>query len=377
MQVLHINVNYIVSALHQTMIEHLNQLGIESRVFVPTYDKTRSIVDCKEYVTLSECFKKWDRVFYFKKQKKIIGSILEHYDVKQFDIIHAYTLFTDGNAAMELSKKYGVPYVVAIRNTDVNDFFKKMKHLRRHGVKIMENASAVFFLSPVYRDQVLSKYVPTDKRREILKKSYIIPNGIDDFWHSHIYNHKVDLIEKRINDEKVLKCIYVGVIDKNKNIESSLKALSLLNEQGWKCILTSIGRVVDKTVYKKLCTYPFFYYIGPKKKEELIDYYRDADIFVMPSHTETFGLVYAEAMSQGLPVIYTQGQGFDGQFEEGEIGHSVKAKSSESIAYAILECAKAYSDMSRRCLVSVNKFSWNSIVQQYLSIYLHVTKQGD
>ena len=37
--------------------------------------------------------------------------------------------------------------------------------------------------------------------------------------------------------------------------------------------------------------------------------YRENDIYVMPSIIETFGLVYAEAMSQGLPVIYTRGQG--------------------------------------------------------------------
>lgn len=40
----------------------------------------------------------------------------------------------------------------------------------------------------------------------------------------------------------------------------------------------------------------------------------------MPSHKETFGLVYAEAMSQGLPIIYTKNQGFDGQFPDGYVG---------------------------------------------------------
>ena len=65
MRVLHINISYIVSALHQTMIEHLNLLGVDSKVFVPTYDKNRSIVTCKDYVTVSECFRKWDRIFYF------------------------------------------------------------------------------------------------------------------------------------------------------------------------------------------------------------------------------------------------------------------------------------------------------------------------
>lgn len=171
--------------------------------------RSRSIVDCKDYVTVSECFKKWDRVFYFKKQRKIITSILENYDVSQFDVIHAYTLFTDGNAAMELSEKFGIPYVVAIRNTDLNDFFKKMIHLRSHGVKIMRNSSAVFFLSPVYRDAIINRYVPNQYREEIFKKSIIIPNGIDDYWHQNRFKRNAEEIEERILSTKQLKCIYV------------------------------------------------------------------------------------------------------------------------------------------------------------------------
>lgn len=369
MRVLHINVSYIVSALHQTMIEHLNQLGIESKVFVPTYDKTRSIVDCKEYVTLSECFKKWDRVFYFIKQTKIIQSIMENYDVKQFDIIHAYTLFTDGNAAMELSKTTGIPYVVAVRNTDVNDFFKKMIHLRKHGVKVLENASAVFFLSPVYRDVVIKKHVPEHLREAILRKSHIIPNGIDDFWHDHVFERDADSVVERIEKEKILKCIYVGGIDKNKNIELTLNALAKLNTQGWKCTLTSIGKIVDRAVYERLCKYPFFSYVAPKKKEELIDYYREADIFIMPSHTETFGLVYAEAMSQGLPVIYTRGQGFDGQFPDGEVGYAVSDTESEQIVSAIKRIVESYKCISSKCIIGIRRFSWDDIAAEYRKIY--------
>lgn len=37
--VLHININYLTTALHQTMVEHLDAQGIMSTVFVPTYDK--------------------------------------------------------------------------------------------------------------------------------------------------------------------------------------------------------------------------------------------------------------------------------------------------------------------------------------------------
>jgi glycosyltransferase involved in cell wall biosynthesis len=69
---------------------------------------------------------------------------------------------------------------------------------------------------------------------------------------------------------------------------------------------------------------------------ELIDIYRANDIFVMPSFTESFGLVYAEAISQGLPVVYSIGQGFDRQFPEGEVGYHADPNSAQSVADAIL-----------------------------------------
>ena len=51
----------------------------------------------------------------------------------------------------------------------------------------------------------------------------------------------------------------------------------------------------------------------------------------MPSFPETFGLVYVEAMSQGLPIIYTKGQGIDGYFEDGKVGYPVNTKDSNDI----------------------------------------------
>lgn len=369
MRVLHINANYITSALHQVMIEHLNELNVDSRVFAPTFDKNRCEIEPKDYVTVSECFKKWDRLLYHYKQKKILKAVQEGYDVSKFDIIHAYTLFTDGNTAMELSRGYGVPYVVAVRNTDLNVFLNKMIHLRSLGVEILKNASAIIFLSPIYRDAVITKYVPKKYRKDIFDKTYVIPNGIDDFWHQNTFERNTSAIAERINKEKMLNCIYAGVINKNKNIELTLKALAHMNNDGWKCTLTSVGKIVDKSEYEQLCTYPFFQYVGPQKKEELIEYYRVADIFIMPSHTETFGLVYAEAMSQGLPVIYTRGQGFDGQFEEGEVGYSVDDNNVKEVVGKILLITSNYKNMSEKCSVSSYTFDWNSICKRYIMLY--------
>lgn len=131
MKVLHINCNYMDSWLHQTMIDELEQKNINNDVFVPLYNEKGHIVIPKKYVNISVCFKKYDRLVYHYKQRKIYKSIIKQFNILNYDCIHAYTLFTDGNVARKLSKKYNIPYAVAVRNTDVNTFFKYMFHLRK------------------------------------------------------------------------------------------------------------------------------------------------------------------------------------------------------------------------------------------------------
>ena len=219
MRILHINCNYIGTTLHQLMIEHLDSLGYDNLVFVPTYDKNVAVIKPNDNVYVSECFNKWDRLFFDYKQQKIIKTIEEHYDVASFDLIHAYTLYTDGNAARVLSEKYGIPYVVAVRNTDVNDFLKKMIHLRKRGLKTLFAAKEVFFLSDAYRRQVFEKYIPQKYQEEIKKKTHIIPNGIDEFWFENTPE------KGKTTDKKHIKLVYAGRIDKNKNIPTTQKEI--------------------------------------------------------------------------------------------------------------------------------------------------------
>lgn len=353
------------------MIDHFDS-DVNNIVFVSTYDRSNAIVKTHSDVIIEECFKRWDRLFYYYKQKKIVKALKNKIDVRRVDCIHAYTLFTDGNVAMQLSKQFNKPYVVAVRNTDVNVFFKYMVHLRKQGVEVLKNAKAVFFLSPCYKKNVIEKYVPLNLRDEINNKSIVIPNGIDDFWLKNRSNKNTVSTEKRIKEKKEINCIYVGSIDANKNVELTLKALDVLNNNGWNCTLTAIGRIDNKKVFRRLSCYSFFEYIEPKEKEDLIEYYRKSDIFVMPSHTETFGLVYAEAMSQGLPILYTENQGFDKQFKEGVVGYRVSDKNHHILANKLLMIVHDYEIISRRCVEEIKRFNWEEICEHYQSIYREI-----
>lgn len=373
MRVLHINCNYIGTPLHQLMVEELSRQGIINEVFAPTYDKSLSVVKPDENVYVSECFKKWDRIFFDYKQKKIIKAIEEHYDVSSFDLIHAYTLFTDGNVARILSEKYNVPYVVAVRNTDVNTFFEKMIHLRRRGIETLLHSNCIFFLSKAYQNSVMGRYVPLRCHKAILDKSEIIPNGIDDFWLQNLYNERDYIeIEKRIRNKKI-KLVYAGKIDKNKNITLTCKAVELLKKDGWDINLTIAGKIVDKSAFNSVKDYVC--YMKARPKEQLIDIYREADIFVMPSISESFGLVYAEAMSQGLPVIYTKGQGFYGQFPDGEVGYSVNSSNVYSLINAIKKICESYKVISKNAIEKVMKFNWKEICSLYVRTYYKIYKK--
>lgn len=129
------------------------------------------------------------------------------------------------------------------------------------------------------------------------------------------------------------------------------------------------GEKKDLDYYNYLVSIGQFEYIGYCSPEELINYYRKADIFVMPSLTETFGLVYAEALSQGLPVIYTYGQGFDGQFEEGDVGYAVNPHDYNDICEKIISVLENYDAISKRCTTNSVKFDWGIIVKDYINLY--------
>ena len=127
--------------------------------------------------------------------------------------------------------------------------------------------------------------------------------------------------------------------------------------------------VAEEGVLEQLRRFPFFTYVPTQPKEQLIDRYRENDIFVMPSFSETFGLVYGEAMSQGLPVIYTAGEGFSGQFPEGEAGYGVDPRDTDDLVEKILLVVKNYRELHRRCPGLARRFDWDKIIAQYERIY--------
>lgn len=361
LNILHICPDFPYTKLYNLLITHLMKYQ-QNEVYVSTEEKHIPT----EYPIYwgGRKYNVFDRIVFFRKQQIIKNDIKKLGLCNSCQIIHAHTLFSAGYTARKLSREYNIPYIVAVRNTDVNTFFRYMIHLRSLGVRIMNDAAAVVFLSPAYKKLVLDQYVPARHRESIRKKSLVIPNGIDRY-----FIEQRPQTAKQLLSEKTVRLIYVGEINKNKNITTTIKACELLEQRGIKPTLQVVGTITDKHL-EGLKNNRFVEYYPQCTKEEVLQHLRNNDIFVMPSLTETFGLVYIEALSQGLPIIYSEGQGIDGYFDEGCVGYHVRSSSAEEIALKIEKTMKDYTAMSNRCMNMAQSFTWAKIAETYNRLYL-------
>lgn len=361
MKNLHINSNYKESTIYDNMRENfqlnLNDLG---RTYFPTL-KVNLSENLDGNIDLRRILNSYDRFFFKHREKKLFKDMQKIYKIEGFDRSIAYSLFSNGSLAYKLNEKFKIPYYVIVQNTDVNLYFKKVPFSIYKGNKILERATKVIFISEAYKKEVISNYILN--KDFITKKSVVIPFGIDFFWEKNTLQQ-----EKKLQDTPRL--LFVGKINKNKNLLTLGRVVEELNKEGFKINLKIVGEIEDFDVFDSLqfnqhvLWEPFVH-----EKENLLDYYRNSDIFIMTSYKESFGLVYGEAMSQGLPVIYSKGQGFDQHFQDGEIGYGVSPDDIEEIKTKIKLIYNNYNQISNSCRLGVSKFYWNNICKEYQQLF--------
>jgi glycosyltransferase involved in cell wall biosynthesis len=342
-------------------MDEIQKSKVQFSVFAPcSYDFKYS--GKENYLSQIHCFNKYDRILFYYKYNKVYNALIKNENIKQYDLLHAHSLFANGYIAYRIYKDYSIPYIVAIRNTDINIFFKYFINLRKLGLNIINNASKVIFISNSYKKNLLNKYIPYNQRDSIERKCIVIPNGIDDYF----LNNKS---KNKTFDGNNLNLVYTGSIDNNKNLMTTIKCCNKILKNKYHLQLTVMGNIVSKKYKYIFDKYHFIEYLGSKNKEEIKNVYRNMNIFVMPSRHETFGLTYVEAMSQGIPVIYTKNEGFDGFFSEGTVGYHMKYNDYKEMAQKIEMILKDYTNISKNCVQKSSEFNWHDIALKYIKIY--------
>lgn len=214
----------------------------------------------------------------------------------KYDLIHLFHVYENGYAAYLLKKLFKIPLITSLMGWDSYDPIRKIPKRYLPFMRKVMNSSD-WLTSP---SNHLAKAA---KEQGCYKEISVIPHGTN--MHKNLIPTQIDnsivtfLSVQRLHERKGLKYLLQAIpkiIKLNKNIhfiivgkgpeEENLKKLS--NELKINDHLTFKGFVAD---------------------EDLPNIYSSSDFFILPTLYEAFGLVYADALCFGIPIITTENGG--------------------------------------------------------------------
>ena len=365
MSVLHICCNLAGSSVFRELFETLAGEGLDQVVFAP--EKREENLGKNEpegMLTVSAMtVKKSDSLLFFRKAQRTVPQIMRRVNMSGVTLIHAHTLMTDGSIAMNLGRRTGAAYVATVRYSD-EVIWRWEPHLRPLAREIVRGAARVVFLSEGVRERVLGTWFGAQEREAIRAKTAVIPNGISGEWLGGAARERVG---------EPVRVGFAGLLNERKRPLDALAAVHDAASRGGRgYVLRAAGNgpLEEKL---KAGLGPQDRYLGRVEGVEAMKrFYAGCDVLLVPSKAETFGMVYLEAMSQGVPVIYTRGQGFDGQFPEGEVGYSAACGDVREQADRLIQIVDNYAERSRQCVFRAAGFAWPIVAQKWLALYASV-----
>ncbi len=170
---------------------------------------------------------------------------------------------------------------------------------------------------------------------------HVIGNGVD----RDVFKPGESTFRRRLGIEDEFLVCYVGRLDPIKGLPVLLEAFESLLRVNRRTRLAIIGpdfgmkqSLIHQAVRLNIRQYVFF--LEEVTPEELVSTYRAADVLVIPSYFEVFGMAALEAIACGTPVVASNVGGLPEIVQEGVSGHLVPPGDPEAIASKLLTLAR-------------------------------------
>ena len=216
-------------------------------------------------------------------------------------------------------------------------------------------------------------------------KMVVIPPGVDV---GHFYPIPSDEAKTYIGikpDDRMI--LFVGRIEPLKGVDTLLQAMACLQlkEAQRPVHLAIIGgdptaspeqMTVEMARLQKLCEVlgldQSVVFLGKRDQDKLPYYYSAAEVLVMPSHYESFGMVALEAMACGTPVIASEVGGLAYLVRDGETGFTIPAEEPDALCEKLtwlLNDSELHQKMSRQAAEYAQDYAWEKIAKQIVNVY--------
>ncbi|MFN8441671.1 MAG: glycosyltransferase [Caldilineaceae bacterium] len=299
-----------------------------------------------------------------------------------YDLIHAH-YWLSGIVAEQLRIVWNVPFAQMfhtlgqLKNQIARNERERSPQQRLDGeLQVVQSANVLVAATPAEKDQLIELYHADST------KIVVIPPGVDLSRFQPI-NHNLarDFLSL---PRQLRQILFTGRIEALKGIDVLLHAVALIRRQQPELLndvqVTIIGgdptatrrdpemaRLQDLRCELGLCEIVRF--IGAKEQSSLPFYYASADIVVMPSHYESFGLVALEAMAMGTPVIASDVGGLTHLVRSGQTGYLVPRNEPEALADRIAELLsheELRQQLGRQAAVHARNYEWSRIGERII-----------
>lgn len=268
----------------------------------------------------------------------------------------------------------GLPEVVA-RHADRLELTALMHHPQADETGLSESQREGFLFSETLALRSMHRVIATSPfTAERLAGFGVLPSRI------HVVEPGVtpaplaNSVERHVEGTEPTRLLCVASLTPRKGYEVLIEALSELSDFDWQC--DCIGgfdldpdhasrietMIEEKGLGERVCL------LGTRSPEALSAYYAEADLFVLPSYYEGYGMVVTEALARGLPVITTTGGALRHTLPEGA-GVAVEPGDAQALASAVrgwLEDGELRAQLSRGAVEARRQQQdWHSAAQAF------------
>jgi phosphatidylinositol alpha-mannosyltransferase len=175
--------------------------------------------------------------------------------------------------------------------------------------------------------------------------------------------------------------LFVGRLEPRKGLHYLVRAFLRLKPAYPRLRLLVVGRDDRGQQDKVMAMVPprlrtDLHFVGAVPQEDLLSYYASADVFCAPSlGGESFGIVLAEAMAMGLPVVCSNISGYRDLIRDGHEGLLVPPRDPEALAVAIgslLDNPARRAALSEVARASATRYAWDAVATQVAEVYQEV-----
>ncbi|HBG25519.1 MAG: hypothetical protein A2Y10_05305 [Planctomycetes bacterium GWF2_41_51] len=292
------------------------------------------------------------------------------------DIVHSHHPFFVGGIAVRIATKYNVPLVFTQHT--------RYEHYAHYAGYIPRMKQFLINLSTGYANMCDVVIAPSESFAQILKDRgvtvpiEVIATGVN------IEKFRIGdgrKIRKQLNiPEYAFVAGFTGRLEQEKNLEFLSKAVAMFLHQNSKAhfLVVGYGAVEEslKEIFYVEGLRDRVHFAGKLTGNDLIDAYHSMDVFVFSSKTETQGMVLAEAMAAGVPVIAIDAAGVREVVKDGFNGHLITNENIEYFAWVLSETShlpqEKLINFRQAAIETADNFKVSNCISKITSVYQQV-----